>query len=125
MKKKAQLTNVIIIITLALSAAAARGGVNSATWSPTGSMSIGRFSFTATTLQNGKVLVAGGATDTEIATATAELYDPATGTFSATGSMHDARAGFWHVDCHWQHEPRSPAALSCPTPERQRAGKRR
>ena len=94
MKKKAQLTNVIIIITLALAAAAARGGVNSGTWSPTGSMSIGRFSFTATTLQNGKVLVAGGATDTEIATATAELYDPATGTFSATGSMHDARAGF-------------------------------
>src|SRR5437588_8303484 len=94
MKKKAQLTNVIIIITLALAAAAARGGVNSGTWSPTGSMSIGRFSFTATTLQNGKVLVAGGATDTEIATATAELYDPATGTFSATASMHDARAGF-------------------------------
>ena len=94
MKKKAQLTNLIIIITLALAAAAARGGVNSGTWSPTGSMSIGRFSFTATTLQNGKVLVAGGATDTEIATATAELYDPATGTFSATGSMHDARAGF-------------------------------
>src|SRR5437773_11607637 len=94
MKKKAQLTNVIIIITLALSAAAARSGVNSGTWSPTGSMAIGRFSFAATTLQNGKVLVAGGATDTEIATATAELYDPATGTFSATGSMHDARVGF-------------------------------
>src|SRR5216117_1431123 len=94
MKKKAQLTNVIIIITLALSAAAARGGVNSGTWSSTGSMAIGRFSFTATTLQNGKVLVARGATDTEIATATAELYDPATGTFSATGSMHDARVGF-------------------------------
>ena len=94
MKKKAQLTNLIIIITLALAAAAARGGVNSGTWSPTGSMSIGRFSFTATTLQNGKVLVAGGATDTEIATATAELYDPTTGTFSATGSMHDARVGF-------------------------------
>ena len=94
MKKKAQLTNVIVIIALALSAAAAWAGVNSGTWSPTGSMSIGRFSFTATTLQNGKVLVAGGATDTEIATATAELYDPATGTFSATGSMHDARVGF-------------------------------
>ena len=91
MKKKAQLTNVIIIITLALSAAAARGGVNAATWSPTGSMSIGRFSFTATTLQNGKVLVAGGATDTEIATATAELYDPATGTWTVTGNMNQGR----------------------------------
>src|SRR5439155_18808083 len=82
-----------IITTLIISAAAAWAAPQG-TWSSTGSMSIGRFSFTATTLQNGKVLVAGGATDTEIATATAELYDPATGTFSATGSMHDARVGF-------------------------------
>src|SRR6266567_3448328 len=91
MKKKAQLTNVIIIITLALSAAAARGGVNSGTWSPTGSMSIGRFSFTATTLQNGKVLVAGGASNTVAALASAELYDPATGTWTVTGNMNQGR----------------------------------
>ena len=93
MKNKIQLTNAIIIITLALSSAAARAEPQ-ATWTPTGSMSVGRFSFTATTLQNGKVLVAGGATDTESATATAELYDPATGAWTTTGSMHDARAGF-------------------------------
>jgi len=82
-----------IITTLMLSAAAVWAAPQG-TWSSTGSMSVGRFVFTATTLQNGKVLVAGGATDTEIATATAELYDPATGAFSATGSMHDARVGF-------------------------------
>ena len=66
----------------------------SGTWSPTGSMSIGRFSFTATLLQNGKVLVAGGDTPGEIITNTAELYDPTTGTFTPTGSMHQARVGF-------------------------------
>src|SRR5215831_11986204 len=66
----------------------------SGTWSPTASMSIGRFIFTATLLQNGKVLVAGGDTPGEIITNTAELYDPTTGTFTPTGSMHQARVGF-------------------------------
>ena len=84
MKNKNQITNLIVIIAFALSAAATWAAPQ-AVWSPTGSMAVGRFSFAATILQNGKVLVAGGATDTEIATATAELYDPATGTFSSTG----------------------------------------
>src|SRR5689334_13913630 len=83
-----------LIPTLALSAAAAAWAAPQASWSPTGSMAVGRFSFTATTLQNGKVLVAGGATALDVATNTAELYDPVTGTFSATGNMHDARVGF-------------------------------
>ena len=65
-----------------------------ATWNFTGSMNVGRFSFTATLLQNGKVLVAGGAIPGNLTTNTAELYDPATGTFIATGSMHQARLGF-------------------------------
>jgi hypothetical protein len=83
----------IVIITLLLSAAAAWAETQ-ATWSPTGSMAVGRFSFTAMTLQNGKVLVAGGITPGDIVTDTAELYDPNTGTFTPTGSMHDARVGF-------------------------------
>ena len=82
-----------IIATLMLSAAAAWAAPQG-TWSSTGSMSVGRFVFTATTLQNGKVLVAGGATSTTNNTNTADLYDPATGTFTPTGSMHDARVGF-------------------------------
>jgi uncharacterized protein YjbI with pentapeptide repeats len=46
---------------------------------------------TATLLPNGKVLVAGGADGSATATATAELYDPATGMFSPTGSMNTPR----------------------------------
>lgn len=52
-------------------------------------------SHTATRLLNGKVLIAGGATET-MATAAAELYDPATGIFSPTSAMTIQR---WaHVD---------------------------
>lgn len=46
---------------------------------------------TATLLMNGNVLIAGGVTSSNTATATAELYDPTTETFSATGSMANAR----------------------------------
>ncbi len=48
---------------------------------------------TATLLPNGKVLVAGGAfyLGNAVALAAAELYDPATGSFVATGSLREAR----------------------------------
>src|SRR5205823_6573546 len=49
----------------------------------TGSMATARASHTATLLQNGRVLVAGG-TNTSGDTTTAEIYDPNTGSFSAT-----------------------------------------
>ena len=42
---------------------------------------------TATLLPNGKVLVAGGLGDGDVALASAELYDPASGTWAATGSL--------------------------------------
>jgi N-acetylneuraminic acid mutarotase len=57
-------------------------------WSTTGSLNIARFWHTATLLQNGKVLVAGGA-GTDDSLASAELYDPSTGTWSVTGSLID------------------------------------
>jgi len=60
------------------------------TFSPTGSMKQARVNFTATLLLNGKVLVAGGG-NTQLATKTAELYDPVTRTFAYTGNMTASR----------------------------------
>ena len=57
---------------------------------PTGDMGTGRAAQTATLLPNGKVLIAGGFNSTEVL-ATAEIFDPATGTFTATGNMTAAR----------------------------------
>ena len=56
------------------------------TFNPTGSMTTGRGSETATLLPDGRVLIAGGDN-----AGTAELYDPTTGTFSPTGSMTTPR----------------------------------
>ena len=61
-------------------------------FSPTGSMTIARQNETATRLQDGRVLIAGGeSADAMTLIASAELYDPATGKFSATGSMATSR----------------------------------
>jgi Putative Ig domain/Kelch motif/Galactose oxidase, central domain len=60
----------------------------------TGSMAVPRGQHSATLLQDGRVLVAGGVgyvSGHYSNTATAELYDPALGTFSRTGSMNSAR----------------------------------
>src|SRR6266581_355371 len=64
------------------------------TFGNTGSLNTGRLDHTATLLPNGKVLVAGGANSSgELASA--ELYDPATGLWTATGSLRTARK--WHT----------------------------
>jgi len=61
------------------------------TFSPTGSLTNARRAQTATLLADGRVLIAGGlgedptATADSVALASAELYDPATGTFGPTG----------------------------------------
>src|SRR5947207_15254037 len=57
----------------------------------TGSLATARNGHTATLRPNGKVLVAGGQNGNSILTS-AELYDPASGTWSATGSLATARA---------------------------------
>ena len=64
------------------------------TFSLTGSLHTARAFHTATLLGNGDVLIAGGQgpNTTSPTIASAELYNPATGTFTTTGSMNAARS---------------------------------
>jgi hypothetical protein len=68
------------------------------TFAVTGSMTVPRTNHTATLLPNGQVLIAGGENVTvgapAVPFASAELYDPATGTFTATGTMTVPRVSF-------------------------------
>src|SRR5262249_55635510 len=72
------------------------GQAQAASWSSGGSMHDPRVSPTATLLSDGKVLIAGGSAGengNSLGLASAELYDPATGTWTLTGSMTTARVG--------------------------------
>jgi large repetitive protein len=68
------------------------------TWAKTGSMSDRRQFFTATLISDGDVLVSGGFSgcDDDFCSdlSSAELYNPARGTWSVTGSMHAKREQF-------------------------------
>jgi hypothetical protein len=59
--------------------------VASGGFEPTGSLNTARDQHTATLLSNGMVLVAGGVS------ASPELYEPAVGSWSGTGSLSTAR----------------------------------
>lgn len=65
------------------------------TFVATGSMVFGRWEAAATALGNGTVLITGGVDHNGDgpALASAELYNPASGTFSRTGDMSTGRAG--------------------------------
>ena len=60
------------------------------TFTVTGSMTAARIAHTATLLNNGMGLIAGGESAGSFV-ASAELYDPAKGSFTVTGSMSSAR----------------------------------
>jgi uncharacterized delta-60 repeat protein len=60
------------------------------TFGATGSLNTGRTEHTSTLLPNGKVLVVGGGNTSGYLTS-AELYDPASGSWTATGSLNTAR----------------------------------
>ncbi len=77
-------------VTVVVAAAAGPAGV----FSPTGSLNVARYGYSATLLTNGKVLIAGGQAGAPLNNiASAELYDPVTGLFGATGSLSMAREG--------------------------------
>jgi hypothetical protein len=69
------------------------------TFVSTGKMITPRTNHTATLLRDGRVLIAGGFYVDSLNKRTfldsAELYDPATGTFTATGSM--TTSWMWHT----------------------------
>jgi hypothetical protein len=56
-------------------------------FTPTGAMHVARSGHTATLLKDGKVLIVGGGGET------AEVFDPADGTFSLTGPLVAGRSG--------------------------------
>ncbi len=61
------------------------------TFTAMGNMTVARSGHTATLLPSGKVLIAGGESDSGTTLTSAELYDAAAGTFTATGSMTTKR----------------------------------
>jgi len=69
-----------------------QGGGAPGAFTATGSLNTARGEHTATLLNNGMVLIAGGTTSNGLQFfASAELYNPATGTFTLTGSLNAAR----------------------------------
>ena len=81
-----------------ISASADRYDANSAQWRAAGHMLHVRVGHTATLLHDGRVLIAGGLSCCQVPNpspdffaSTAEIYDPATGAFTPTGSMNAPR----------------------------------
>ena len=85
MKRMARFIISTTLFALSVGQAFAQGSAPS--WTYTGSLSTPRAGHTATLLPNGKVLVVGGS-GAAGEPDTADLYDPATGTWSFTGNLN-------------------------------------
>src|SRR5262249_15517294 len=98
------LASVLLAVAIAgPSALAGSAGVDAASlvtqpaWLTTGKMNVARVGHTPTLLTDGKVLVVGGwgnASTGQGLLDSAELYDPATGTWSFAGSLSRSRVGY-------------------------------
>src|SRR5262249_2830089 len=60
-------------------------------FTPVGSMAVARGGHSAALLPDGRVLIAGGSNDPEVAPLGTEIFDPAPGQFSPAGDLQAAR----------------------------------
>jgi hypothetical protein len=93
LRVKIGLSSLAVFCVLVLLAVATGAPATPGRLVPTGNTTVARFSHTATMLRNGKVLVAGGMTRNGVWLDSAELYDPASGRFTAVNRLHSQRAG--------------------------------
>src|SRR5215831_11257220 len=93
LRSKIGLSVLVGFWTLILLSLAWTPGSRSGTISSTGMTATARFSHTATLLRNKQVLVAGGMQRNGVWLSSAELFDPSSGRFIATGNMTAPRAG--------------------------------
>lgn len=92
-------TSSILSTTSTTSSTSTSGGITvvpAGTWAPTASMLVATAFSGVVALPDGEILVAGGfqGAVTPAVVATSQIYNPSTGSWSATGSMHVPRAGF-------------------------------
>jgi len=85
-------TNVGVCLSSVLLVLGTSLNVHTQTWSFTGSMGAQRALHTATVLNNGEVLVAGGRNRLQYGLASATLYNPSVGTFTPTGNLNNGRS---------------------------------
>jgi hypothetical protein len=81
----------VAVMVGALLAPQVAGAAGSGSFSPTGSMTTGRFGAAAAPLPGGRVLVMGGTPNNATDLKSAEIFDPATGAFTPTGDMNTGR----------------------------------
>src|SRR4051794_20287976 len=85
-------TAIAVVLALAAVFALCAAPASAAGWSAADSLTEARWGFTATQLDDGRVLVAGGVGPGGVITASVEIYNPATDAWSAADSLGSARA---------------------------------